>query len=115
MTVIYAALFLGSVFYLARIVMDYRALELSALSRIEQLERKIDRIKHRMTLEAPLRDEAKDRVARLRELEHDRQEQIEGSRGDLHAGEDRNRTLSLEIQKKQFQGTTRKARRLVLK
>ena len=96
-------------------MMEYRTVELNAMTSIENMERAIKKIKHQMDMEVPLRDEVKSRVASVRGLEHEKQEEIETLMGELRVEEDRQKMLSLEIQKRQFRGTIQKGRRLVLK
>ena len=115
MSLVLVALIGGGIFYVVRIIMEYKDLEVEKRSAIEGFERKIADLDAEIAAEAPLMEDSKMRVATLRGIREDLMLQLEASRRDLETEKKRYRRLALALQKQQFRGTLERGRRLVLK
>ena len=115
MSLVLIALIGGGIFYIARIVMEYKDLEMEKRPAIEELEQIIMDLTVQITAEAPLMEDVKMRVAALRGVREDLMLQLEACKRALDAEKKQYQRLALELQKRQFKGTLERGRRLVLK
>lgn len=114
-SIIYLALIAGSLFYLSRIFLEYRAYELDILPAIGQLQNKIDHLDDQIADEGVKLADVKQRVAALRGIREDLMREAEEAKGKLLAEQTQYQALSLELQKRQFRGTLARGRKLVLR
>ena len=115
MSLILFALIAGSIFYIGRIVLEFRAYEVDIVPRLEDLEQKIGRLSGQIDAEMPILEDVRLRVATMRGLREDLLKQVEEVKGALRAEQTQNQSLSLEVQKRAFRGQLARGRRLALK
>ena len=113
MTMVYFALIAGSLFYMARIFLEYREYELKAQFDIDNLDAQITSLNAQIAAEMPLLEAQKTQVAMLREAREDLTVKLEVAKGEYKAEQMRYRLLSLELQKRQFRGVIARGRQLV--
>ena len=115
MTLVMLALLAGCLFYIAQTAMEYRAFEMAQMPVLDELARKIGQLSATIDTEKPLVEEARLRVAALRESREEVMLQVEEARHALLAENARHQTLSVEAQKQAFRGTLARGRKLALK
>lgn len=115
MSLVLFALVAGSLFYIVRIVLEFRTFEMDMTPKLEDLEQKIGRLSGQIDAELPILEEARLRVATLRGLREDLLKQAEEVRGVMRAEQAQNQALLLEVQKRAFRGKLARGRRLALK
>ena len=111
----FLALIAGSLFYLSRIVLEYRSLEINLLPALDSLENKIDQLSGHIATEGQKLADVKQRVAALRGMREDLMRDAEELKGKLVAEKTQYQALALELQKRQFRGTLARGRKLALK
>lgn len=115
MSFIFLALIAGSLFYLSRIVLEYRVSEVNILPALSNLENKIDQLKGHIATEGQKLDDVKLRVAALRGTREDLMRDAEELNGKLVAEKSQFQALALDLQKRQFRGTLARGRKLALR
>jgi len=111
----FLALIAGSLFYLSRIVIEFRTREMHIMPLLEQVESKIDRLDGLLLTEGQKLADTKQRVAALRGMREDLMRDAEEEKGKLVAEKTQYQALTLDIQKRQFRGTLARGRKLVLR
>jgi len=114
-SIVFLALIAGSLFYLSRILLDYRNYEMRVMPEVEQLEKKIAHLDGQMVIERQKLENVKETVASLRGVREDLMRDVEEAKGQLVAEKGQYQTLVLELQKRQFRGTLARGRKLVLR
>lgn len=115
MSMLYLALIAGSLFYLSRIILEFRAYEMSILPEVENSEKKIDRLEDLIENEVHKLAEVKMRVASIRGIREDLMREAEDINGKLLAEQTHYQALFLDLQKRQFRGALARGRKLVLR
>lgn len=115
MTLVFLALIAGSLFYLSRIVLEYRSYEINIMPVVEALESKIEQLRAQTVNEGHKIADVKQRVAALRGIREDLMQDAEELKGQLVAEKTQYKALALALQKRQFQGTLARGRKLVLR
>ncbi|MGA1196933.1 MAG: hypothetical protein ACO36I_10585 [Candidatus Latescibacterota bacterium] len=115
MSILYLALIAGSLFYLSRIILEFRAYEMSVLPEVESSEKKIDRLESLIESEVHKLADVKQRVASVRGIREDLMREVEDINGKLLAEQTHYQALFLDLQKRQFRGALARGRKLVLR
>jgi chromosome segregation ATPase len=115
MSMLYLALIAGSLFYLSRIILEFRAYEMSVLPEMENSEKKIDRLENLIESEVHKLADVKQRVASVRGVREDLMREVEDINGKLLAEQTHYQALFLDLQKRQFRGALARGRKLVLR
>jgi len=112
---LYLALIAGSLFYLSRTILEFRAYEMSILPEVESSEKKIDRLEDLIESEVHKLADVKLRVASIRGVREDLMREVEDVNGKLLAEQTHYQALFLDVQKRQFRGALARGRKLVLR
>jgi hypothetical protein len=114
-SLIFLALISGSLFYLARIILEYRVYQLTILPGFDDLQNKIDRVAEHILSETHLLADVKQRVACLRGTREDLVREVEEMDERLRVEKSQSQVLALTLQKKEFRGILARSRAPVLR